>query len=1074
MQTYEIIVSGRAVHANSADTTLVRTSIGIDKIHVLFDNEEWTAFPVRVTFANGDTIISTSLTLAEIDAPEWAAEAECAIPWEVIQDLGGIRITFQGTDASGNHIITEASGEPLSVVEAGDVGSGTVPSPAPSVDEWNQAYANAMAAANSASGAAESATEAAERANTAAADAEQVLEDGIPLMDADTRGGAKLGDGLEVDENEALNAKVGGDISIDGNGAISYELPIMSATQHGGATLGSGLTVDDGALSLGDLVQSASGAEVATNGCAIYSVDGEGWATQDGTPTPDNPVEIEVCRGRNLLNPVLFENNKYQNLANASVPYNISNNNGTWIVGKQAVKESTQYVLNVSPLYNYIVCYDSSEVALGQVLASNGVFTTMPNTAYVCFTYNSTANAFGSEIQLELGTTPTPYVPYGHVGLEIGLGMNAVMFEQGAANATANNTYEQNKISSTTRVRSKELIHVSAGTTVRYSCADRYLCTAHVYDKSGVLKNNNDWSNNAYVTVVSAMSDDYQVAFIIRKADNSTISVDDVSSANARLDYIEPTTPIPLPAKGFAASLPDGTADALTVDSAGRWEWVNESDEVVFDGSSDENWGHNSSLKCFYTNSLQSTMKRISDATIVNGLCSHFVASYVNNVIRNENYFAGANIANGEVYLSYYDIDNVADWRTFLASQPMSILYQLATPTTEHGYIDLPALPSGATVSCPELEQIGVSWFVDGAKELVEHAENIKPATESRIGGGASGQVSPISNATIDAVVSDQSPTGTDSLQTTGLSYLWTKLKAAFASITHTHTVLGDSSTKTVTVNANGVAECSGTATGSNSHAEGGGTTAAGEASHAEGAGAQTTSSARAAHAEGSQTAASAAAAHAEGVGSTASGAAAHAEGQQAQARGAASHAEGTGTIAGSASQHVSGKYNVTDSSDVYAEIVGNGTSETSSNARTLDWDGNAWHAGDVVATDGNGNEVSLVGLKESVYNPVTKSYSIPRLSDSNITFTGYMVGPVTFLSAKFTAKTTSATNTAYLNLINIDSSLKTFGTWTSDTNGSTGIVSIQNNANAWLLGATCAQLSNNLLIINIVQFSVQ
>lgn len=166
----------------------------------------------------------------------------------------------------------------------------------------------------------------------------------------------------------------------------------------------------------------------------------------------------------------------------------------------------------------------------------------------------------------------------------------------------------------------------------------------------------------------------------------------------------------------------------------------------------------------------------------------------------------------------------------------------------------------------------------------------------------------------------------------------------------HTHTVLGTTGTKTVTVDANGVSECTGTATGDNSHAEGRGTTAAGQASHTEGAGAQTSSSAYAAHAEGSQTAVTAEAAHAEGRGSTASGIAAHAEGQQTQARGAASHTEGTGTIAGSASQHVSGKYNITDISDTYAEIVGNGTNLVESNARTLDWNGNAWYAGEMSA----------------------------------------------------------------------------------------------------------------------------
>ena len=234
MQTYEIIVSGRAVHANSADTTLVRTSIGIDKIHVLFDNEEWTSFPVRVTFANGDTIISTSLTLAEIDAPEWAAEAECAIPWEVIQDLGGIRITFQGTDASGNHIITEASGTPLTVVEAGDVGSGTVPSPAPSVDEWNQAYANAMAAANLANGAAESADEAAALATEAAQQAAQA----VPIATTETVGKVKP-DGTTVTiDNDGTIHSVGG-----------YELPTMGVNTKGGAKVGNGLTVSNDTLS---------------------------------------------------------------------------------------------------------------------------------------------------------------------------------------------------------------------------------------------------------------------------------------------------------------------------------------------------------------------------------------------------------------------------------------------------------------------------------------------------------------------------------------------------------------------------------------------------------------------------------------------------------------------------------------------------------------------------------------------------------------------------------------------------------------------------------------------------------
>lgn len=59
--------------------------------------------------------------------------------------------------------------------------------------------------------------------------------------------------------------------------------------------------------------------------------------------------------------------------------------------------------------------------------------------------------------------------------------------------------------------------------------------------------------------------------------------------------------------------------------------------------------------------------------------------------------------------------------------------------------------------------------------------------------------------------------------------------------------------------------------------------------------------------------------------------------------------AHGYGSKASSKNQFVHGKYNVDDTAETYAHIVGNGTdNSTRSNAYTLDWDGNAWFAGDV------------------------------------------------------------------------------------------------------------------------------
>jgi hypothetical protein len=84
-----------------------------------------------------------------------------------------------------------------------------------------------------------------------------------------------------------------------------------------------------------------------------------------------------------------------------------------------------------------------------------------------------------------------------------------------------------------------------------------------------------------------------------------------------------------------------------------------------------------------------------------------------------------------------------------------------------------------------------------------------------------------------------------------------------------------------------------------------------------------------------------------------ASGSNSHADGYLTTASGSGSYAEGVGTVANHAYQHVFGTYNIVDDSIYpayqkgnYIEIVGNGTSTTPANARTLDWDGNEILAG--------------------------------------------------------------------------------------------------------------------------------
>lgn len=182
---------------------------------------------------------------------------------------------------------------------------------------------------------------------------------------------------------------------------------------------------------------------------------------------------------------------------------------------------------------------------------------------------------------------------------------------------------------------------------------------------------------------------------------------------------------------------------------------------------------------------------------------------------------------------------------------------------------------------------------------------------------------------------------------------------------------------------------------GSNSHSEGGSlnentpTVAKGDYSHAEGQGTQAIGLAT--HSEGRNSIAKGNYSHAEGRDNQANGANshvegntcqtgpnadnAHAEGHGTKALGVASHSEGWGTQAYCDYQHAQGRWNIIDTKNRYAHIVGNGNVDrtdpsnpitTRSNAHTLDWDGNAWFAGTITATDIDGTEFNLINkIKE-------------------------------------------------------------------------------------------------------------
>lgn len=175
-------------------------------------------------------------------------------------------------------------------------------------------------------------------------------------------------------------------------------------------------------------------------------------------------------------------------------------------------------------------------------------------------------------------------------------------------------------------------------------------------------------------------------------------------------------------------------------------------------------------------------------------------------------------------------------------------------------------------------------------------------------------------------------------------------------------------------------------------HSEGRDSKAIGQYAHSEGLG---TMAGYGSHSEGRYTKALGNMSHSEGHLTNAYGHNSHSEGRDTEANGRASHSEGTGTVANGENQHVQGKYNVKDTENKYAHIVGNGTSDTArSNAHTVDWNGNAWFAGDLKLA--NEKKISLLNENNDGY----ETYATIKSDGISLSQNSSMGGRGSFLSA--------------------------------------------------------------------------
>ena len=192
-------------------------------------------------------------------------------------------------------------------------------------------------------------------------------------------------------EGEAADAKATGDAI----SAVKARQNILVGTETGNP-----LSVDD-----------AFPAPLC--GLTVY-----GKSTQGGTPTPDAPVPIVSAgdsgsvavkvTGKNLLNPSLFQNNKYQSFNAETGYYGIDYSDSYWITGLQPCLPNTAYRFNISVEGGCF--YDEKKNVIG-ILEFEFTVKTPAKCAYYCANFSSVTKPYGTPV-IATVSEPATYSPY--------------------------------------------------------------------------------------------------------------------------------------------------------------------------------------------------------------------------------------------------------------------------------------------------------------------------------------------------------------------------------------------------------------------------------------------------------------------------------------------------------------------------------------------------------------------------------------------------------------------------------------------------------------------------------------
>ena len=578
-----------------------------------------------------------------------------------------------------------------------------------------------QASADAANTAATAAAAAVDSANQAAQQAASAAESATTTVQ-----------GLVEDVNEAIEAV--GDVT-------ELAVPTMSPTVKGGAKLGTGLEVVNDTLSV-NTTASGDGSQAGP----ILSLSANGWAEQS-TTTGKNLLslgnvgsEVSIV-GDRVTNTVADTGRHffrvrimYYNGDTATSAYSTYDVNS---VGKFTWQFTVPSGITLThALFKHNGANADIRIGFVYGLAAGSTYTLSMDV--IGYDAGTVGGLVLENIQVELGSTATAYEPYTGGSpspspdypqeIRVCSGrnlLNPALLEQSIyrANVDGSITVLSSDNRAWDNLRPVATLKSGKYTITRSNASG----TLEVKDSSGATKT---WVASGTPFATFEITQETAIRFRFGSGASSypftaEIQLERGSVAHPYVPYgyvgmdvydggtHVSTTPIPLPSRGWVASLPDGTADTLTLDGAGKVTWEERCNEKKF---SELSWSvaHNYSINRFDTTIADKRKPSSGDVRASDLMSDCYIADGAGAIAGNVDHRISGYQNVTELYVTDSDYSDV---QAFLSARGnATVLYPLATTVTEElGYIEMPEIPVGAEISIPELDDLGVRYCVDDA-----------------------------------------------------------------------------------------------------------------------------------------------------------------------------------------------------------------------------------------------------------------------------------------------------------------------------------------------------------------------